>query len=77
MEKNTVFHTRILPIEFRNEILTKVKTRHQPLKTDSIMFRTIGFCIAGCPLFDLKNDEKLASKFICRIKPEFIITFIS
>jgi hypothetical protein len=36
----------------------------------------IGLSGAATYLFDLKNDKKPESKFICRIHPDFIASFV-
>jgi hypothetical protein len=41
------------------------------------VFRVIGFSKSGTTLFDLKHDEHTNAKYLCKLKADFLVTFLS
>ena len=59
----------------RLEIEEHIKNRQQDITGDTLLYRTIGFSLQGTYLFDFKNQ--VGSQFICKIKADFLSSFLS
>lgn len=66
---------KTIQVNLKEEVQPKVKHRHLPLNAEHSVYRAIGFSISGTVLFEFKNDNSLESKYICRVKPDFLVSF--
>jgi hypothetical protein len=76
LEWEDFFIKKLKTVDFRREIQVNVSNRDPPIHSDSLLYRVIGLSGVGTYLFDLKNDKKAESKLICRIHPDFIVSFV-
>lgn len=68
---------RSIDVDLRNDVQKLIKVRHLPLKGEATIFRCIVFSMTGTTLLDYKFDYNLKSKFICKIKAEFLTSFLT
>ncbi len=48
-----------------------------PLRSETTVYRTIGFSLSGTALFEFKCETAKDSKYICRLKAEFLASLIA
>ena len=69
--------TLLFDVKFQQEVQPLVRSQHSPLLPDTTVYRVLGFSKSGTTLFDLRHDNDSRAKFLCKLKADFVISFIS
>lgn len=77
MIDSTVLSIAEREVDQGRDVEPMIRRRQPRADHHKIVYRMIGLSTNGTYLFDQKNDTEVAARFICRLKADFLCSFIT